>query len=988
MAENEPIFNFMYLRPVEILAAANEQRDYIRDLDEHPARTAAVSMLPRDTSLIDGSQVTKIVVEAVFGPPVDISEGIAQLKLDLLTLLVEVIPVADTNNPQQNPDNAVPIPATELERYSYMVHDGRFFVLPDRLGMLDLPLKAPLLALIKMLTTDPSPSPSDIVKRLEELADNRALSDVVFGDAGHSDEYIAAARELFDVLYLLYVLRRWTSIDLEPIMDALRALHVLEALAVDELVAAKIGGTIDAAGEAKLDRGAVYFPQIADWDGKNAVPGVLPLLAEKDALGAYWAATPVIHPIFAKLFYYVRPFNDIKPIGIGDLKVVKQKLLRYEAGDVSDIHNVMKGEANFRDHRRLEKTEESFSFSSSTEQESQRDSQTTDRSEIKREAEDVIKTEMGGNAGTSVTYNQGMVMATVSAGFAASRSGTSTEKSANNFSKEVVSKALDRVVKRTAEARSTNKTFETEERNRHQFSNVDGNEHVAGIYQWVDKRYQAQVYNFGKRMMFEFIVPEPAALLVEQRMRGYEAALQIPIKPTREPDDALDMGFEASDITEGMFRELKSQYDLDDFIYPPKEIKAHVVDPQTSDTLLKRDNLNSDDQWWAMTCKLDVANVAGYDVDWIAVTGNIQYADHNQPASGSDRNIVAVRVDGTLIWDDEQDNIYVDYATDYSTDLNEWTIRNVSANPKIQLALEDARLFQLIISVRLTRSADGLQAWQESVYDAVKRVENGKLKALNKEKDLAYQSAMTTYNNRLDEIRAVAVNDILQGKSEAYNKALMMTELKRACLSILTKEFDLDESDDVLTEWETMGTFDVSSDVTRMTVDRTVDPATARFKTTEDNLKFPAIDLPEARGKAPYIQFLEQAFEWEQLGWVCYPYFWTPPPKWVSLMSREDMTDASLTEFLQAGAAKVLIAVSPEYDDAVLHYLAAREPWEGGAAPALGDPLYLPLYEEMHKAQDDTYGGTPVGEPWEFTVPTSLVYLSGAKDKLPDFTQP
>ena len=329
MAENEPNFNFMYLRPVEILAAANEQRDYIRDLDEHPARTAAVSMLPRDAGLIDGSQVTKIVVEAVFGPPVDISEGIAQLKLDLLTLLVEVIPVADTNNPQQNPDNAVPIPATELERYSYMVHDGRFFVLPDRLGMLDLPLKAPLLALIKMLTTDPSPSPSDIVKRLEELADNRALSDVVFGDAGHSDEYIAAARELFDVLYLLYVLRRWTSIDLEPIMDALRALHVLEALAVDELVAAKIGGTIDAAGEAKLDRGAVYFPQIADWDGKNAVPGVLPLLAEKDALGAYWAATPVIRPIFAKLFYYVRPFNDIKPIGVGDLKVVKQKLLRY-----------------------------------------------------------------------------------------------------------------------------------------------------------------------------------------------------------------------------------------------------------------------------------------------------------------------------------------------------------------------------------------------------------------------------------------------------------------------------------------------------------------------------------------------------------------------------------------------------------------------------------------------------------------------------------
>ena len=273
MAENEPIFNFMYLRPVETLAAANEQRDYIRDLDEHPARTMAMSVLPRDSSLIDDSPVTKIVCRAVFGPPVEIPEGIAQLKLDLLTLLVEVIPVADINNPPQNPNNAVPIPATELERYAYMVHEGRFFLLPDRLGTLNVPLQPLLLALIKMLTTDPRPSRANIVKRLEELAGNRALSDVVFGDTGHSNEYIAAARELFDVLYLLYMLRRWTSVDLEPIMDGLRALHVLEALAVDELIAAKIGGTIDAVGEAKLDRVAVYFPQLADWDGKSAVPG-------------------------------------------------------------------------------------------------------------------------------------------------------------------------------------------------------------------------------------------------------------------------------------------------------------------------------------------------------------------------------------------------------------------------------------------------------------------------------------------------------------------------------------------------------------------------------------------------------------------------------------------------------------------------------------------------------------------------------------------
>ena len=564
-------------------------------------------------------------------------------------------------------------------------------------------------------------------------------------------------------------------------------------------------------------------------------------------------------------------------------------------------------------------------------------------------------------------------------------SGTTTEKSANNFSKEVISKTLDRVVKRTAEARSTNKTFETEELNHHQFSNVDGSDHVAGIYRWVDKRYQAQVYNFGKRMMFEFIVPEPAAFLVEQRLRGYEAALQMPIKPTRQSDDTLSLPFQAQDIDEALFRELKATYDLSDFEFPPQQIVAQVLNPENGESVLAG-SATQPNVLTTASGKLSLAKVKGYDLTEVWVSGIVNYSDHH---GGPDYpNLLVLRADGQPFWNDPDPLVYHDYAPDFSADVSGAGVRLTRDEARITVDMQDVREFQLVISVALKLSDPELLDWQRSVYYAVARIEQNKINKANAEKELAFQSAMTTYNNRLDEIRAVAVNDILQGKSEAYNKALMMTELKRACLSILTKEFDVDESDDLLTEWKTMGTFDVSSDVTRMNVDRTGDPATARFTTTPDELKFPAIDLHEARGKGRYIQFLEQAFEWGQLGWVCYPYFWTPPPKWVSLISREDMTDASLTEFLQAGAAKVLIAVSPEYDHAVLHYLATREPWEGGAAPALGDPLYLPLYEEMHKAQDDLYGGTPVGKPWEFTVPTSLVYLSGAKDKLPDFTQP
>jgi len=36
----------------------------------------------------------------------------------------------------------------------------------------------------------------------------------------------------------------------------------------------------------------------------------------------------------------------------------------------------------------------------------------------------------------------------------------------------------------------------------------------------------------------------------------------------------------------------------------------------------------------------------------------------------------------------------------------------------------------------------------------------------------------------------------------------------------------------------------------------------------------------------------------------------------------------------------LLTAVTPAYEEAVLHYLATGEPWEAGPAPVIGDPLY------------------------------------------------
>ena len=56
---------------------------------------------------------------------------------------------------------------------------------------------------------------------------------------------------------------------------------------------------------------------------------------------------------------------------------------------------------------------------------------------------------------------------------------------------------------------------------------------------------------------------------------------------------------------------------------------------------------------------------------------------------------------------------------------------------------------------------------------------------------------------------------------------------------------------------------------------------------------------------------------------------------------------------------------------------------EEALAPVIGDPLYIPLYEELRKQQDDLANAVPDGEPWTFTMPTSLVYLQNSSTPLP-----
>jgi hypothetical protein len=95
-------------------------------------------------------------------------------------------------------------------------------------------------------------------------------------------------------------------------------------------------------------------------------------------------------------------------------------------------------------------------------------------------------------------------------------SSTSTQQSntaATNYAREVTNKAVDRVQTRTLTRRTVTISHVIEEVNKHSFDNKNGTADIVGIYRYVDKIYRAQVVNYGKRLMLEFTVPEPAAFI-------------------------------------------------------------------------------------------------------------------------------------------------------------------------------------------------------------------------------------------------------------------------------------------------------------------------------------------------------------------------------------------------------------------------------------------------------------------------------------------
>lgn len=237
--------------------------------------------------------------------------------------------------------------------------------------------------------------------------------------------------------------------------------------------------------------------------------------------------------------------SSVEPVGVADLLIVRQELKCYEAREIAHIENILQGEYKSREHRRATTTEELVVTETETETEDEREHETTDRFEMQRETAETIKNDASVEAGLRVSGSYGMAVEFEShINGAMSQSRERSTRQASEHAREVSSRSASRVTERFKRTELRRLVREVEEKNAHKIDNRGGNGHVSGIYQWVEKTYEAQIWNYGLRTMYDFTVPEPAAFLIEALANEQpEGSLE---KPT-------DFNLKPSQITENNY---------------------------------------------------------------------------------------------------------------------------------------------------------------------------------------------------------------------------------------------------------------------------------------------------------------------------------------------------------------------------------------------------------------------------------------------------
>lgn len=594
-----------------------------------------------------------------------------------------------------------------------------------------------------------------------------------------------------------------------------------------------------------------------------------------------------------------------KQIGIADYLKVEQSTHAYVEGEVAHIENVMAREYREKSTRRLRRSENTTTESFDTEREQLSDTTTANRFEMQNEISKIMQEASDRNMqfGVSAGYRGGGFNVNTSLGMGSAHHSSKEDsvRQAMTQAQDITSRAMDRIVTKVHEERIEKIIEEFEENNSHGLDNRKGDKHVVGVYRWVDKLLKNQIYNYGKRMMFEFMIPEPAKLH-SLGMKNSKSVDQIDLKKPIDPreEGSMQITNYSALADENKLKYWISKYNVE--IEVP--LNNLILSKSYSEAII------GENEVFSKTETVEVPD--GYIATHAFANGHFKYDHDNRQyhsfgvAVGQHIYCVSeLRADGSF------GNIY-------------YNLDNVSKSINISYHSTNYHAMSIGVNIHCKLSDEARKTWQQKTFNSI----------IN-----AYEEALIEYNNKLSEEQNKAV--VIRDSNPNFYRQIENTILRKNCISYM--------ADRTIGSTRGYGLAGLTTGTT--------------FKDYETNLTS-RLDKYTA-----FVKFMEQAFEWENLSYYLYPFYWGNKQNWEDLYQAEN-TDPLFRTFLQSGMARVIVTVRPGFEDAVQFYLATGKIWNGGEVPVIGDELYLSIVDEMKEPK-----GVKQGKAWLTRLPTTLNIL-------------
>ena len=622
-------------------------------------------------------------------------------------------------------------------------------------------------------------------------------------------------------------------------------------------------------------------------------------------------------------------------LNVGELHIIKQKLIGYEIGEIAHIENVMRSEERSRNHRTLHRTEEFTSFELEREEETERDLETTTRFELQKEINKEVQESTQKEAGLTVSGKYGpSVEYTANVNIATDKSSSNSNSLSNSYSKEVVDRSVQRIQEKIKEKRTLLTIDEVEVINEHKFINhgtatapMAEIKHINGIYYWVNKKYEAQLFNYGTREIIEVVIPEPAAF-IRYLATSHPKEGSTVNKPPK-PGYCISGKFyplSVGTLTETNYLDWVTAYNIQDIAPPPssktesaiftsegEEKSASDISKLAYKISFANKEMTIPPTYQAVEAWFSLGLI---EQDFIQTeTGPFSASDIFNGTDPADTTKPLITY-GEIIIGRETLGV-----NSNSTSNPHHTLLNREEG-KLAIA---ASIFSVLpinatVEVRFNRTQRSLQEWKISTFNSI----------MNR-----YDILKEEYEEAISGEDAFGGVDI-QGKNPLENKDIILNELKRQAIRQMTGQ--------------DFGGFDAMRDMT---------PPPG----------FPQHDIDKAWSEGQYVRFVEQAFEWENMMYLFYPYFWGKKKDWPITSQLED-TDPLFKSFLQAGYCRLNIPIRPGFVNTTNTFLSTGViPWDSkyDAPVVVTDPddteigveeeigPFLSIAEEMKAKQGAVY---------------------------------